>query len=99
MNAVTLYVILLLAALMALTAHAVWQAHKAAPTPIAITMIAPQCSFVRDKTIEECRQQYENRYYDAGAENYPREEKKIGIALCARVGEAAFFACTSGDAK
>ena len=73
-----------------------------APPPVSslkITPIAPQCSFVRDKTIAECRMQYEERYYDAGASNYPRGEKKIGIDICTHVGEAAFFACTSGDSK
>ena len=72
-----------------------------APSPVhnRIIAIAPQCSYVRDRTIAECNRQYEDKYYDQGAENYPREEKKIGIDICARVGEAAFFACASGDDK
>lgn len=51
------------------------------------------CKAAQESATQQCRIEYENKWYNAGATTYMRSEHLKDIPLCNRVGEAALLAC------
>lgn len=74
---------------------------------ILVTIHSPQilihgesdafCHRMQQAVKDECAIAYENRLYDGGDTNYPREEHLKDIPLCDRMGNNLFNACRSGE--
>lgn len=55
------------------------------------------CHKMQQAIIDECGIAYENRLYDGGDTNYPREDHVRDIPLCDRMGTNLYNACKTGE--
>lgn len=84
-----------LIAMTILAVVATLEAVKRTATPERPQPPSSACVAAQEATVADCRREYENLHYDAGAVNYLREERLIEYPLCKRIGGAAFFACNN----